>query len=358
MNFLTEFLHMKAPKSGKEMPAYYRKALCTTAVLLIVYFLASFLLFGLACDSWQIVPLIGAAAMGLMLPNIKHMGPRTAGLTETFVVEGWCLWSVHTFGWGVSTQQFLVVPLVLSFFNVSEKPPLKILFAITIMAFRMVLFIHSTHHVETYTLVGEARISFQFFNTMFFYSTLALLCMLFSSSVQSAERQLRLDNQELHKEAGTDPLTQLPNRRAMMDQINAYLKKSPDQPFGVAIADIDFFKNVNDTYGHNCGDYTLRVLSDKFREICGENIFVCRWGGEEFCFFLPGKNLDEAGTKMNDLCIAVSTMPLSFDGQDFSITITIGVEDYDFRSPIDQVLERADQKLYMGKNSGRNQTVV
>ena len=128
MSLLTDFLRMKAPKSGKDMPAYYRKALSITAVLLIVYFLASFLLFGLTGGSWQVMPLALAAAMGVALPNIKRMGPRFAGLVEAAIVGGWCLWSVHNFGWSVSIQQLLVAPLMLSFFNVYDKPLTKILF--------------------------------------------------------------------------------------------------------------------------------------------------------------------------------------------------------------------------------------
>ena len=265
MSLLTDFLRMKAPKSGKDMPAYYRKALSITAVLLIVYFLASFLLFGLTGGSWQVMPLALAAAMGVALPNIKRMGPRFAGLVESFAVQGWCLWSVHCYGWSVSAQQLLVLPLLLCFFNVSEKPLVKILFCAAIAAYRMLLFAHATHHAEVLALSVQVRTILQVFNTVFLYGLLAVLCVLFSTNLQAGERQLRIANQALHREAGTDPLTQLPNRRAMMDVIHANLTRTPNQAFGIAIADIDFFKQVNDTYGHNCGDYTLRTLADKFR---------------------------------------------------------------------------------------------
>ena len=73
---------------------------------------------------------------------------------------------------------------------------------------------------------------------------------------------------------------------------------------------------------------------------------------------MPGMNLDEAGVVMHDLCIAVRKMPLSFEGVDFSITITIGVSENDFHSPMDAILEEADRKLYIGKNSGRDQVVL
>ena len=85
---------------------------------------------------------------------------------------------------------------------------------------------------------------------------------------------------------------------------------------------------------------------------------VCRWGGEEFCFFMPGLNLDEAGVLMQDLNYAAEKMELKYDDCEFSITITIGVEEYDFVSPLEELLDSADEKLYMGKNSGRNKVIV
>ncbi len=358
MSFLTEFLRQKAPKSGKDMPAYYKKALSITAVLLIAYFLASTLLFAIIFRRFEYVPLIAAALSGCMLWKIDRIGPRVCGLAESILVGFWCLWFVHRFGWGAGVQQLLVTSLILCFFNVSEKPALKITFCLSVIVVRVAIYIYSTRHAELFPLSGQARLIFQLFNSVSVFTLLGCQCMLFSTSVQDAERQLRIDNQELHKEAGTDPLTQLPNRRAMLDYIHTYLKKNPEQAFGVAIADIDFFKHVNDTYGHNCGDYTLRTLSDKFREFCGDRIRVCRWGGEEFCLFMPEMNLDDAGAAMNDLCYAVRKMPLHFEETDFSITITIGVAENDFRSPLESILEEADRKLYMGKASGRDRVVI
>ena len=167
-----------------------------------------------------------------------------------------------------------------------------------------------------------------------------------------------INNQTLHRAAGTDPLTGLPNRRAMLDEIEQYLRVDPNAQFSVAIADIDFFKRVNDTYGHNCGDYTLKELATLFMTAAADKYKVCRWGGEEFCFFLSGMNIDEAGQEMHDLNTAVRRHPMHFGEIDYSITITIGVEENDYRSSIEQILDRADRKLYMGKVGGRDQVVV
>ena len=358
MGFIRDFLKQKAPKSGKEMPAYYRKALTASAVVLAIYFLACFLILGLFTHTWESMPLLVMAAVLFCLAGIDRIGSHINLTLYTAIMAVWCSWFVHVFGWSTGVQHFLIPLLIISFFNVYEAPWLKLAYCVVLIAFRMFLYAHALKHPPIIELDQASRIAVQCCNSVFLYVILSAQCILFSTNLQATERQLRIDNQELHKEAGTDPLTQLPNRRAMMDVITNSLKRHGDEPFGVAIADIDFFKSVNDTYGHNCGDYTLRTLSDKFRELAGDKYKVCRWGGEEFCFFMPGLNLDEAGAVMHDLCTAVKLMPLSFEGNDFSITITIGVAENDFHSPMERILEEADRKLYMGKNSGRDQVVI
>ena len=144
----------------------------------------------------------------------------------------------------------------------------------------------------------------------------------------------------------------------MLDEIEQFVVANPEAQFSIAIADIDFFKKVNDTYGHNCGDYTLKELAKLFMTAAADKYRVCRWGGEEFCFFLPGMNIDDAGREMHDVNIAVRKKALHFEDVDFSITITIGVEENDFKSSMNQILDRADRKLYMGKVSGRDQVVI
>jgi diguanylate cyclase (GGDEF)-like protein len=200
----------------------------------------------------------------------------------------------------------------------------------------------------------EAGTAYQTLNTVAFFLMLACMSIVFSTSIQDTERQLRLKNQILYKEAGTDPLTGLPNRRAMIEQMEKFYKENNNQPFSVAIADIDLFKQVNDTYGHNCGDYTLVKLTELFVQHSMGRYSVCRWGGEEFFFFIPGMNLDEAGTLMEDLRCAVEKMRLEYEGHMFSITITIGVNEFDFASPFEDLLNAADEKLYKGKSTGRN----
>lgn len=340
------------------MPAYYRNALVFNEKLLTVYFVVCFVLIGLSTHQWQWEPVAFFLAVVACLMNIHKMNAQISSGAYSLISIVWCWWFSVFWGWHYSGQLLLLPVVLLIFFNIYNPPWLKITACLALFAFRMLLFSRSLYAVPVYSMDDTAGVVFQTVNSVTLFTILAVNAILFSSSIQDTERKLRLDNQELHKEAGTDPLTQLPNRRSMLDIIERFRKTLPQEPFCVAIADIDFFKKINDTYGHNCGDYTLKMLADLFRKMGGTDFTACRWGGEEFCFFMPEKNIDEAWNVMFALCTAVQKMPLSFEGNEFSITITIGIEEYDFRSSIDEILAQADKKLYMGKIGGRNRVVM
>lgn len=358
MRFFLDFLHQKVPRPGKELPLYYRKALVISEILLITYFAVCFFLYPVINHRWEWVPVLFLAAAAGCLWIACSRGIRANILAFAMLSNCWIFWNVYAFGWSSGTQHFLTLLLVFIFFNIYGKPVTKILWFLFMLAFRVLLFSWSQQHTALYSMDKTANTIYQTLNTVAFFLILACMCVIFSTSIQDTERQLRLRNQTLYKEAGTDPLTGLPNRRAMIEYIEKYCQTNAESTFSIAIADIDFFKTVNDTYGHNCGDYTLVKLTELFTEHSGGRYKVCRWGGEEFCFFLPGMNLDEAGAAMNDLCFAVQKMQLKFEDKEFNITITIGVEEYDFSSPLEDLLKGADEKLYMGKNSGRDRVVV
>ncbi len=358
MRFFLDFLHQKVPRAGRDIPHYYRRALITSEALLAAYFLLCFFLYPLLAQRWEWAPLVFLAVEGVSYWMTMKHGVRANLFLYAATSIAWIWWNVYYFGWSSGVQHFLTLVIVLVFFNIYDRPLYKLLWFLFILAVRVLLFSMSQQNPALYPMNTEAGTAYQTVNTVSFFLNLAAMCIIFSTSIQDTERQLRLKNQALYKEAGTDPLTGLPNRRSMIEQIEKFYKESGDQPFSIAIADIDFFKKVNDTYGHNTGDYTLVRLTELFTEHSMGRYSVCRWGGEEFCFFMPGMNLDESSMVMNDLCFAVEKMKLEHEGKEFNITITIGVEENDFASPLEDLLNSADEKLYMGKESGRNRVVV
>lgn len=164
---------------------------------------------------------------------------------------------------------------------------------------------------------------------------------------------------KLVQDSETDSLTGLFNRRTFLKRIEeeAMRFKRNQKPFSIIFGDIDFFKKINDTFGHAAGDEVLidisKILSTEKREVDQ----VARWGGEEFLILLPETNLKGATQHANSIRELVSAKPITHEGQDINITMSFGVSEYSGGVSIEKVIDISDQRLYLAKNSGRNKVV-
>jgi len=163
---------------------------------------------------------------------------------------------------------------------------------------------------------------------------------------------------QIQHAANTDYLTELYNRRAFFNsaeqRIAEYTKRNIH--YCLAVLDIDYFKQVNDNYGHDAGDQVLKVLALYMRKHFGSGL-TARLGGEEFAILLHGRDTDQLYNKLDDFRreISVSTMP-SGETQ-ISITISIGVV-FDSKEVLSKQMNEADNALYLAKDNGRNQVVI
>jgi len=124
----------------------------------------------------------------------------------------------------------------------------------------------------------------------------------------------------------------------------------------LALADIDYFKKINDTYGHDMGDLVLQSVAADFMEIIGDDGFVSRWGGEEFLIGLDASR-EEMRKRMDEAAEKIAAKEYKQDDETFQITITIGVVSCQKNENFEECVRRADQLLYLGKKGGRNQIV-
>lgn len=156
-------------------------------------------------------------------------------------------------------------------------------------------------------------------------------------------------SQSLNEMVTRDPLTRLLNRRACLQRVQEWESKK----YTLVMGDIDFFKNVNDTYGHEMGDTVLKFVSNMLTEQTGENGFVSRWGGEEFllCFDCAETEVCEGLEKTRQ---RIEDKKFETDGHAFHITITFGLTEHGENEDFDETLKRADDLLYQGKKKGRN----
>lgn len=155
-----------------------------------------------------------------------------------------------------------------------------------------------------------------------------------------------------------DALTSLCNRRSGDKKLRQVMETSATKgtPFCVAIGDIDFFKKVNDTYGHECGDVVLQTIASIMRSHMHRIGTVARWGGEEFLLIFENMNLDTALASLNQLMNTIRAAECQYDGQTIKVTMTFGMVLGDAEDA-GKNLRIADEKLYAGKTGGRNRIV-
>jgi len=179
------------------------------------------------------------------------------------------------------------------------------------------------------------------------------------SDRKASEEKIRLLNAELEKLAMTDYLTNLNNRRFFIQRGVEEIKRAHrnSQPLALLMVDIDEFKNVNDTYGHEIGDLALQHVAEVMKSSLREIDLLGRLGGEEFAALLPNTTLEDALLSAERVRETIANMSLEIAGQVLSnpITISVGVATItDGMSGIDDLLRKADIALYRAKNNGRN----
>ncbi|RQW64701.1 sensor domain-containing diguanylate cyclase [Vibrio viridaestus] len=184
---------------------------------------------------------------------------------------------------------------------------------------------------------------------------------LFYASSRDITERLRLEN-ELHRLASTDTLTQLPTRRVFMERLDVELERCVRQPqslITVAMLDLDDFKVINDTYGHGMGDKMLVTVASIIKDEIRKVDIAGRLGGEEFGLILTGTSEESALHFANRLRTRVEQATLVSEGDLISCTISIGLTQIKpSDSSTDMILERADKALYSAKNNGRNRAEV
>lgn len=151
-----------------------------------------------------------------------------------------------------------------------------------------------------------------------------------------------------------DPLTSLYNRRSCNNQLSRLFQKGDS--FTVVMCDIDWFKKINDQYGHDAGDYVLVKISEMIRENVADCGFASRWGGEEFLLIYT-VSFEEAMQKVEALQTIVRESDFLYDERLIKVTMTFGVKEWKNGIPYEKLIKEADRKLYKGKKNGRNRIV-
>lgn len=174
--------------------------------------------------------------------------------------------------------------------------------------------------------------------------------------VDERTAELKEANATISRLAATDELTGLSNRRSFNEQLAAALSAAHrhDYPLSLIMIDLDHFKRVNDTFGHNAGDKVLRAFAELLREMIRTEDVAARWGGEEFIIILPHTTCEAAAALAERIRVACEENSPTMHG----LSASFGVTQLQNNENEDSLLRRTDDALYRAKHDGRNRVVI
>ena len=338
---------------------FFLNALCViNAIYAILFFSFDLRYLGM-------ISVAGAIYFQLLRLLIQKGAYRT--IIHAAVIEVW-LFSAATdviLGRGCSFSILIIssIPAIFYFaltWGVYKKKELvSFLLSLVVMTEYTLLYVYDLIHPAEIIRVKEyMRIVFTGYNFAVAFFVIIGFLMLLHWDMSQKTTSLSHKNVALNMEANRDALTGLFNRRYMNLQLEEKLQllHQEGRIFGVIICDIDNFKKVNDTFGHESGDDVLvnaaRVLMSSLRE----NDVVCRWGGEEFLIAIDGnkKITVDVAERIRGM---IEDMVVVSHGYTIKITMTFGVCESIPGLSIDKIVEIADERLYAGKQNGKNQVV-
>jgi diguanylate cyclase (GGDEF)-like protein len=259
-----------------------------------------------------------------------------------------------------STLMLLALVLVFGIFNM-KAPDAKLAGIYTVLLMGLTMLIKAQTEAAHYPIHLEIA---------HFVLVAAIVPTISSLAAQLSNLRAKLQNQKeeltqalnrIQVLATRDELTGLYNRRHMMDVLNQHqkrLNRSGHHRFCLAILDIDHFKRINDTYGHNVGDEVLRNFAQAAATVMRETDVVARWGGEEFLVLLNDTQPGAAAIGLDRLREHLRHVQLAANLPDLKPTFSAGLTDYALSEPLHSCIERADRALYAAKNGGRDRVVM
>lgn len=267
-------------------------------------------------------------------------------------------------GWNCGFMMYVLGMIPIAFYVIYQYHRKNIKLSIIWCAI-FIVFIYTTL-IMNYNSIGRIYI-LKYGHQRFLFvmnMTLAVVTLMGFSfltvvKVEQERRKLQQEYAVLEDSANCDNLTKLLNRRTLDTYFDLYLKraKAERMDFSVLMCDLDNFKHVNDTYGHEFGDEILKMVASTIKANTRAEDCVFRWGGEEILLLIDGKHA--VGKKIAERCReAIEKEYIMHEGTKISVTITIGGCSYYQGVTKDIMLAKADEHLYEGKQAGKNRVIM
>lgn len=342
---------------------YYRYLISSQQIyflIAVIHAAAAFgsLLFGI--DPVFYFGLFGTALFSVCMYLNKRTYDVHAVWLAYFGINLFSLAGIITLGWDSGFYFYLLIIGPLLFLHPNGSLRLKISMS-AISAIHLIVLSQIFSDGSSLYYLSPALLALgHFANVMALYVILAYFIFIYSWAAKQSEKRLKELSSKWENLASKDMLTGLYNRRAMTEYLDEEVSRvnRGDKTFTLAMIDIDKFKSVNDTFGHQAGDEVIKTIANIMSGHFRHHDMIARWGGEEFVIAFPETSIRSAASIADSLRKKIAKTQITADGHKIKATVTIGLARYDIEDGLDACINGADQALYFGKQAGRNQVIV
>lgn len=328
-------------------------------IFMILFFITGVTPMGL----YNVVVVIGYFVISRNMADLKYYTSMYYILLAEVVIHS-TLSSILV-GYDYGFMYYLIALIPVSFylaFSISSfKRKLIYPFTTAIIVFSLIMIVRGITYfydpVYTNIPIGF-QIFFNYMNLFIGLVTTFLFSALFAIEVNSMQLLMESEQEKLEDQASFDPLTHFLNRRSMDERLSSAHRNAiiNDIPYSLIMGDIDHFKQFNDTYGHDCGDYVLQTISKLIANQIRSKDSASRWGGEEFLILISDSQ-EIANEVANRIRSSIDEYEFYYNGTCLHVTMTLGVAGYYSSSKVKTLIEIADKRMYKGKENGRNQVI-
>ena len=333
--------------------------LFTVAVMCVVHVSLLFIMWAA-----EIKPLMELNILSVVVYAFCYLLCKSGYIMPVYIsiileVSVYTIVSTYYIGLECGTYCFLfsIVPIIIYFGTFLFKGSKRwIIVMLLIINFSIFVFLYAKFsQIEpVYDVIYGAKLILVIFSTfvmvfsIIFYNTIYI----YASEMEVIDLEAR--NKKLSADAQEDALTNLLNRRGFLPLVEPLMENNDKSNFCIAFCDIDNFKRINDSYGHDAGDEVLRHITRIIKKEM-QGCDICRWGGEEMVILLKDSNLDASKDRVEQLRKNVESSPTVFFNQRIFVTITIGLEENKKEyTNIEEIIKTADERMYYGKQHGKN----
>ena len=342
---------------SKETSADVRRQVLISCLFSLIgsILLLAFGIDGLFRGNWLLsgVTFLYACILGANYTYIRRTGNyRVSSRIIVFLMISLCLYLLCSGGSGnTGPLWFFVLPSLIYYV-------LGLLWGTVTLAILLLVVLVLLLAPDNPLMIAQYSVEFlqRFFGALLSVSILALV---YEYTREDGRRELIALSHELDLLSRRDELTGLANRRDIIEQLDGELSRFErnNRIFSILVADIDYFKDVNDTHGHECGDLVLQEIARVLRSNTQKRDCVSRWGGEEFLILLPETTGQQAVGTAERLRLAVENLMVICNSSVVSVTVSIGVAEFQSGMSLNDLINRADDLLYQAKASGRNRVI-